>query len=384
MKNISIVSFTMTRSDPRVLRQIDALVDVSHLTVYGFGSPPDRKVKFVSFSPFIPSANYSLFSKLIDGALLCLKLYPAYYSRNSKVRAAQEIGLRLDSDIYLANDFESLPFVLNLAPQGSKIFLDAHEFTPDETPPGKWYRPLLQGYLSNWLVKTHIASVSGMMTVSGGIADAYQKKYQVPRPAIVMNTPNFKRITAHPTNPNKIRLIHHGIASRTRGLQILIELMDELDDRFELNLMLMDGDLGYLDKLMAMARLSKRSDDIHFHKPVAYSDIVSYVNKFDLGIIFYPPITTNEILSLPNKFFEYIQARIGVAIGPSPEMSKVVSEFKLGVVGKDFRLSNFSKALNNLSTMEIDNFKINSDQVADFFSWEKNLGTILETLKVED
>jgi hypothetical protein len=61
-----------------------------------------------------------------------------------------------------------------------------------------------------------------------------------------------------------------------------------------------------------------------------------------------------------------------------------VSEFKLGVVGKDFRLSNFSKALNNLSTMEIDNFKINSDQVADFFSWEKNLGTILETLKVED
>jgi hypothetical protein len=32
-------------------------------------------------------------------------------------------------------------------------------------------------------------------------------------------------------------------------------------------------------------------------------------------------------MALPNKFFEFIQARLAVAIWPSPEMSKITKTF---------------------------------------------------------
>ena len=39
---------------------------------------------------------------------------------------------------------------------------------------------------------------------------------------------------------------------------------------------------------------------------------------------------------MPNKFFEYIQARIVPAIGPSPEMARIAREWDCGIVADDY------------------------------------------------
>ena len=52
-----------------------------------------------------------------------------------------------------------------------------------------------------------------------------------------------------------------------------------------------------------------------------------------------PPINFNNKLALPNKLFDYVQARLGVLIGPSPEMVHYVEEYDLGEVAARLRPS---------------------------------------------
>lgn len=372
MKKVVIVSFTNTKSDPRVLRQIQTLGPLSALTVYGFGPAPEDQVEFVSFDEegVCPKYKYTWMSKSLDGALLLLGLYSAYYWRTTSAKFALAKRIRGDGDIYLANDFESLPFVLKLAPKTAKVYLDAHEYTPDQAPPDKWYSQMINKYLSRWLVAKHIELVDGVMTVAPGIADAYSARFGVPKPLVIMNTPSFESLVVRPANANKIRLVHHGVASPYRGIDLLIELMDNLDGRFELNLMLIDNKSGHLAELEKMARKSKRSDDINFLPTVSTAKIASSINEFDLGIFLYPPKTLNSQLTLPNKFFEFIQARLGIATGPSPEMSRIVDNFKLGVVSEDFVVSSLASKLNSLTHDQVVTFKDNSNLAASTYNWE--------------
>ena len=45
---ILIISFSPIRSDPRVMRQIQALENEYDLTVLGFGLDPDRNINFIA------------------------------------------------------------------------------------------------------------------------------------------------------------------------------------------------------------------------------------------------------------------------------------------------------------------------------------------------
>ena len=47
-------------------------------------------------------------------------------------------------------------------------------------------------------------------------------------------------------------------------------------------------------------------------------------NDYDVGLYLLPPTNFNQRYALPNKFFEFIQGRLAIAIGPSPEMAKLV------------------------------------------------------------
>ena len=95
------------------------------------------------------------------------------------------------------------------------------------------------------------------------------------------------------------------------------------------------------------------------------------LNNYDIGLFFVKPVTFNLLNCLPNKLFEFIQGRLAIAIGPSPEMSKIVEKHNCGFVSKDFNTNSMIELLNNLDKKNIDKAKLNSSRAAKELCFEK-------------
>lgn len=208
--------------------------------------------------------------------------------------------------------------------------------------------------------------------LTSGIGREYEKHYGV-KPVIITNAPAYYDIQPKPTDPKKIRLVHQGIANPSRKLELMFSMMEHLDDRFTLDLMLMEpihqSNIIYLKKLKELARKDPR---IQFVPPVSTDKIIPTINQYDIGIVLIPPINFNYKNTLPNKFFECIQARVALAIGPIPEMKKITEQFKIGVVSQDFTAKSLAQKINSLSAENINHFKQNAAQAARELNAEKN------------
>ena len=153
--------------------------------------------------------------------------------------------------------------------------------------------------------------------------------------------------------------------------------MDYLDKRYTLDLMLVivRSSKNYYNKLKKMA---VRRKNVRFIPPVPYRNLIDYTNKYDIGIFLLPPTNFNLKYALPNKFFEFIQARLAIAIGPSIEMEKIVRKYDLGVVAKDFTPKAMAKEINKLSFDKIQYYKNQANKYAMELSSENNRIKILK------
>jgi hypothetical protein len=91
-----------------------------------------------------------------------------------------------------------------------------------------------------------------------------------------------------------------------------------------------------------------------------------------MGVFLLPPINFNYANALPNKFFDFIQAGLAVAIGPSPEMASYLTTFRNGVVSEDFEAADLASVLNKLTESDIEMLKTNSAAAASELCAEKN------------
>ena len=117
----------------------------------------------------------------------------------------------------------------------------------------------------------------------------------------------------------------------------------------------------YLEKLR---RLARAQPTVRLIPPVEPDQIIPVSHGYDMGLFLLPPLNYNYLHALPNKFFEFVQARLGVAIGPSPEMAPYVERHALGVVAEDFAPESLARALNRLTEDEVAGFKQNSHRAA--------------------
>ncbi|WP_300827290.1 hypothetical protein [Helicobacter sp. UBA3407] len=186
----------------------------------------------------------------------------------------------------------------------------------------------------------------------------------------------------HYVNPNHIRIIHHGYASPDRKIEVMIETMDYVDSRFHLDLMLVPNyQRDYYQTLQAMVEKRK---NVRILPPVSFEEIIPFSTQYDIGFYILKPANFNHLYALPNKFFEFIQARLAIAIGPSPEMARLVQEYNLGIIAKDFSAKEMAKSLNALTKEQILQYKENANQTAKILNAEKEgeklLGVLEEVL----
>ena len=260
-------------------------------------------------------------------------------------------------DLLIVEDLQLLPLAVNV--RGSaRILFDAREYYPKQQEDSILFR-LLEKSERIRLCKEYFHQCEGLVTVSDGLAQEYERNFGV-CPRVIRSVPWYHKSAVNDVDPAHIRIVHHGFANRNRKLANLIEILLRLDERFTLDLYL-TRDLDHIRELKRKAKGDKR---IRFMKPVPFQDIVSVVNRYDIGLFYVEPTTFNLKHCLPNKLFEFIQARLMVAIGPSPDMANLVRAYRCGVVSQTFDPAEMVKLLNELTPEQIMKAKRNSDLAA--------------------
>ena len=343
------------------MRQVRLLEHVHRVTVAGFGRAPDANAEFIALDK-LPA---SLLQKGIWASKLLLGAFESYYWSLPQVGQALRLLSERRFDLIIANDISALPLTLELA-QGRPVLMDAHEYSPKEFD-DKLLWKLLFGRYHHDLCKRYLHRAAAMTTVCQGIADEYEREYGVPC-KVIHNAPLDQKLSPSAVDADRIRLIHHGSAIRSRHLGVMIEMMKHLDVRFTLDFMLVETDATYMAELRTAAQADSR---IRFIEPVAMQDICQRLNEFDVGVYLLPPVNFNHEHALPNKFFEFIQARLAVAIGPSPEMATLLRHYQCGVVAESFDPQALAAVVQQLDTQSVARFKVASDVAAGDLNYER-------------
>jgi hypothetical protein len=214
-----------------------------------------------------------------------------------------------------------------------------------------------------------------MTTVSEGIAHDFRERAGV-APRLVTNAPPF--VPLQPTEVREpIRLIHIGLADERRRLEDTIAAVRLLDDRFTLDLVLAREN-AYRRQL---ERLAAEDERVRVLPPVPSEALVSFANDYDVGVFLLPARFPNQVHVLPNKLFDYIQARLAVAIGPSREMARIVEEWNCGVVAASFTPEAFAEALAGLTAQDIQRMKSNADRAAQVLNADRNRDTVVSVVR---
>ncbi len=359
MKNVLVLVLSNLRHDARVTRQVNWLKTKFSVTVMCFDADIEGveiiKVKQTQLTPFRKAAL---------GAALITRQYKLalsiFHDYGNTLRQLKERSW----DLVVANDIDTLPMAFDVKGKGKVIF-DAHEYAPRHFEDKRVWRMFFQP-LYVYLCRQYLHLTDGMLTVGQGLADEYRKEFGV-NPVIITNAASYHELTPSEARPDKIRLIHHGIANPSRRIELMIDMMDLLDERFTLDLILMTSDFAsgktkaYINGLKERATKNPR---VRILPAVKSAEVVATITKYDMGVFIIPPINFNYANTLPNKLFDFLQARLGIAIGPTPEMAAIVKSYDVGVVADDFTAEALAARLRNLTHEDIVRFKTNASFAA--------------------
>ncbi|MET1016756.1 MAG: glycosyltransferase [Leifsonia flava] len=354
-----ILSFSPIVGDARVLKQVMHFQNDYDVTTCGYGDAPAGVSRHIQIPDDKPQND-------LYPRFLALRLFERVYWRTSAVawcKAALEPG---QWDVILANDVETVPLALTLG-AAHGVHADLHEYSPRlRTENPGWMRWIAPYY--RWMCRKHVSKASSWSTVSAGLARQYLKEYGF-EPIVVTNAAPYWDLPETPVE-TPLRLVHSGAGLQNRELEIMIEAVAIAKSRPTLDLYLTANHPAYIVKLRERAAEIGR---VTVHDPVPYSDLIQTLNNYDVGVFVLPPVNFSYTWALPNKIFDFIQARLAIVVGPSPEMASIVEEHGLGIVAKDFSIQALADAIDALTPESVAAFKKASSATAEVLNADSQI-----------
>jgi len=383
LRTVLFIKFDDLNSAPRVIRSYSALVGNYNIITAGYSPIGKANEKFIDLSflktikeePITFHLKYpSLIRKIISffiNLIVLRKYSPSmYYEKlywTSHKKGAYKSLERLSFDVIVAHGIDTLPISVKLSKQKrAKLVFNAHEYYPREFEENKEWVKTVQPFY-NYLCKSYISKTDLFINVSENIRQEYLKNFNCDS-IVINNAANYFDLTPLICK-NKIRMIHHGAAIKSRNFHLMIDCVEQLDERFTLDLMIVPTDKEYYEELF---KKLKGHPKIRIIEPVEFNMIVKHINQYDIGLYILPKSNFNNEMALPNKFFEFIQARLMLAISPNPEMARLIKEFNLGVIADDYTPSSLARRLNSLSFGEVTEFKENAHKASKVINAEVN------------
>lgn len=373
-----ILSYFDMYADARVLKQIRRFAHEYEVTTCSPGPQPHPDVEHVELDPAFVQPRGRIKQFLDERARRRENFAWGYHRLPMVVQVRRKLaGRRFDAVI--ANDADTVGIASEIA-GAERVHADLHEFFPGLPQPDdelgsrqrRWWE---------WLVREHCAAAASATTVGEMIAEQYIA-YGVTC-GVVTNAAPLKDLSPRPTG-SPIRLVHSGNPFRDRGLGDIMRAVAASRTEVTLDLYLMKQNAVELAEVVDLAeRLGPR---IAVHDPVPQHELIETLHSYDVGIHVLPPTSQNNALALPNKFFDFVQARLGIVVGPSPEMARNVRNHDLGWVTDAFDVNAITRVLDALTAAQVDERKLSSHRAASELSaqtqvevWAEAVAAIIST-----
>ncbi|MDF0514641.1 glycosyltransferase family 1 protein [Agromyces sp. H3Y2-19a] len=342
-----ILSFSPIASDARVLKQVRLFAGDYAVTTCGHGPAPEGVVEHLAIPDSLAVWRY-------DRGLVATRRYRRAYWANPAVAAAQQLLEGRTFDAVLANDVDAVGLALSVPSRG--VHADLHEYAPRQKEDLLRWRVFVAPFI-RWMCRAFVARAASATTVGQGIAEEYRRRFGIDAGVVTNAAPYVDREPRPVHRP--IRLVHSGAALHDRNIMTIVDAVDAASGDCTLDLYLTPNDPAYLDALKA-----RQNARVTVHDPVPYDELNETLSRYDVGVHVLPPVNFNNTWALPNKFFDYVQARLGLVIGPSPEMARVVHERGLGAVADDFSTEALVREIERLDPADVVRYKAASAAAA--------------------
>lgn len=364
---VLILSFDAIDIDPRVIKQVRRLAEDYAVTTCSPGGSPDSRVEHITLDQSAVRPRGRL-GNFLDDVAREREWFGWTYGRLPLVAETKRVLRGRRFDAALANDGETLGAAISVA-GAERVHADLHEFYPglpvDESKLGQRQRRYW-----TWLIRRFASRVRSSTTVGREIAVRYGA-YGV-NPGVVTNATPFRDFTPTVT-ASPIRLVHSGNPFKERGLADIMRAVSASKTDVSLDLYLTYNPPADRESLVELAeQLGSR---ITVHEPVSQAVLIDTLQDYDMGIHVLPPTSENNALALPNKFFDFVQARLGIIVGPSIEMASIVTQHGLGIVTDDFSEASILAAVDSLTVEKVDSYKASIQVQAESLSAEAQVET---------
>ncbi len=320
-----------------------------------------------------------LLSLVVAAGMIKLKKIRRWFINGAIITRMIVKGYIQNADIYHANDLNTLPQAIvcsKLRLKPKPLIYDSHEVQSDRTG----YNPKTIKRIESFMLKFVDQMIVENHTRAKYNEDIYgfypktlynySEKYNIEeKPQINLH----KKISI---NEDEKILLYQGGLQQGRGLELLIEAMDEIEEGH----LLFIGGGKLTQTLKEQAEASKQADRIHFLDKVPFQELPSYTREAYLGFQVLQNICFNHYSASSNKLFEYMMAHVPVISCDFPEIKKVVEETNTGLVVDSHKASEIANAVNQLvkDTSLRNQLSENTKQAKEIYNWNNEKSKLLE------
>lgn len=391
-KKIAIVTTSHLTSNPRVVKEADALAENGYLVTvlycYTAKWAEDNGVKENTWESILvgghPVERKWIWNRTRIRRKLCsyFPVFPGLTER-SVCRAYNEllyIARKLNADLYIGHNIGALSVVANAARYLNKPFaFDAEDFHRGESILHE------RNKLAQIIEDRYLPHASYISTASPLITREIERLFPFKKVATINNVfsrklqPALRSSVA--TNPLKLFWFSQTVG-RDRGIQDAIEAMNLLPD-FNIELTI----LGNCKEEIKSFFLGQQKVDKHrlnFIDPVKPDAIFRLAAEHDIGLALEPAFSKNNDIALSNKIFSYLLAGNAVLASETAMQKKFTDSYP--GIGRSHPIGDVEALASNLKFFYLNRQALNKARESawklahDELNWEEEQKKLLEII----
>lgn len=219
---------------------------------------------------------------------------------------------------------------------GTRLIYDAHELELHRNAAWtRWTRAIARVLELQAIRRAH-----AVITVSPLIADDLAKKYSIPGPAVILNSPRLQTRSLAPAldlrtaaglAPDDRLVVYVGGVLWRRGHEQLVAALAHLPPSVHAGVLGASSTQAEAS-LIAQARRLGVARRLHLFGAIAPEQVPSTLREgADATVIPIPNVCRSYDLALPNKLFDTVMAGVPVGVGKLAHMSRFVCEHDVGL-----------------------------------------------------